>query len=148
MIESVRTIILQNEAPEYGTPAEIFFTTIQDILINRWNKNCTPFHCLAHSLNPKYYSSEWLSGGTSRRFPPRMDHELSKGREEAFRRIYQDRASFDEVEAGFIDFSTARGRFSSYDVLKDRGAKKPHAWWETHGSACPPLQKLAMRILS
>ena len=76
MIESMRTIILQNESPEYGTPTEIFFTTIQDILISRWNKNCTPLHCLAHSLNPKYYSSEWLSGGTSRRFPPHMDHEL------------------------------------------------------------------------
>ena len=35
MIESVRTIILQNESPEYGTPTEIFFTTIQDILISR-----------------------------------------------------------------------------------------------------------------
>jgi hypothetical protein len=148
MIESMRTIILQNESPEYGTSAEIFFTTIQDILINRWNKNCTPLHCLAHSLNPKYYNCEWLSGGTSRRFPPHMDHELSEGRKEAFRRIYQDRASFDEVEAGFIDFSTANGRFSSYDVLRDRGAKKPHAWWATHGAAWPPLQEFAMRILS
>jgi hypothetical protein len=139
MIESMRTIILQNESPEYGTPAEILFTTIQDILISRWNKNYTPLHCLAHSLNPKYYSSEWLSGGTSRRFLPHMDHELSEGRKEAFRQIYQDRASFDEVEAGFIDFSTASRRFSSYDVLRDRGAKKPHAWWATHGVACPPL---------
>jgi hypothetical protein len=148
MIESMRTIILQNESLEYGTPAEIFFTTIQDILISRWNKNCTPLHYLAHSLNPKYYNNEWLSGGTSRRFLSHMDHELSKGRKEAFRQIYQDRASFDEVEAGFIDFSTANERFSSYDVLKDRGAKKPHAWWATHGASCPPLQELAMRILS
>jgi len=28
MIESVRTIILQNESHEYGTPTKIFFTTI------------------------------------------------------------------------------------------------------------------------
>jgi hypothetical protein len=88
MIESMRTIILQNESLEYGTPAEIFFTTIHDILISRWNKNCSPLHCLAHSLNPKYYNNEWLSGGTSRRFPPHMDHELSEGRKEAFRQIY------------------------------------------------------------
>jgi hypothetical protein len=111
MIESMRTIILQIESLEYGTLAKIFFTTIQDILIRRWNKNCTTLHCLAHSLNPKYYSNEWLSGGTSHRFPPHMDHELSEGRKEAFRRLYQDRASFDEVEAGFMDFSTANGRF-------------------------------------
>jgi hypothetical protein len=148
MIESMRTIILQNESPEYGTPTKIFFTTIHDILISKWNKNCSPLHCLAHSLNPEYYNSEWLNGGTSRRFPPHMDHELSEGRKEAFRQIYQDRASFDEVEAGFIDFSTASERFSSYDVLRDRGAKKPHAWWATHGETCPPLHELAMRILS
>jgi hypothetical protein len=148
MIESMRTIILQNESLEYGTPAEIFFTTIQGILISKWNKNCTHLHCLAHSLNPKYYNSEWLSGGTSHRFSPHMDHELSEGRKEAFRRLYEDRASFDEVEAGFIDFSTASGRFSNYDVLRDKGAKKLDAWWATRGAACPPLQELAMRILS
>jgi hypothetical protein len=88
MIESMRTIILQNESSEYGTPTKIFFTTIQDILISRWNKNCTPLHCLAYSLNPKYYNSEWLSRGTSCKFPPHMDHELSEGREEAFRQIH------------------------------------------------------------
>jgi hypothetical protein len=47
-----------------------------------------------------------ISTGTSRRFPSHMDHELSEGRKEAFRRIYHDRASFDEVEARFIDFSS------------------------------------------
>jgi hypothetical protein len=124
MIKFMRTIILQNEFPDYETLTKIFFTTLQDILISNWNKNCTHLHCLAHSLSPKYYNSEWFSGGTSRRFPPHMDHELSEGRKEAFRRLYQDRASFDEVEAGFIDFSTTNDRFSSYDVLRDRGAKK------------------------
>ena len=77
-----------------------------------------------------------------------MDHEILEGRKEAFIRIYQYRASFEEVEVGFIDFSTANGRFSSYDVLRDRRVKKPHAWWETHGATCPPLQELAMRLLS
>jgi hypothetical protein len=39
---------------------------------------------------------------------------------DAFRRIYQDRASLDEVE-GFVEFSTNTKRFGGYDVLKDRG---------------------------
>jgi hypothetical protein len=91
-------------------------------------------------LNPKHYSSEWLNGETSRRFPPHTDHELSEGRKEAFRWLYQDRASPDEVEAGFVEFSTANERFSSYDVLRDKGAKNPYAWWATHGAASPPLQ--------
>jgi hypothetical protein len=138
MIECVRTIILQNDSPKYGTSSEIFFTTIQDILISGWDKNCTHLHCLAHTLNPKYYSNDWLSGGTSCRFPPHMDYELSHGRKDAFRLIYQYRASLDEVEDGFVEFST--GRFASYDVLRDRGVKKHYAWWATHGAACLLLQ--------
>ena len=88
MIESVRTIILQSECPEYETSPEAFFTVIQDILVSRWDKNCTPLHCLAHSLNPKYYSHEWLNGGSSRRFPPHMDAEISQGRKDALRSIF------------------------------------------------------------
>jgi hypothetical protein len=33
-------------------------------------------------------------------------------------------------------------------VLRDRGAKKPYAWWATHGAACPLIQQLVMRLLS
>jgi hypothetical protein len=88
MIESVKTIILQHECPEYGTSTKTLFTTIHDILISRWDKNCTPLHCLAHSLNPKYYSNDWLNGGPSHRFPPHMDGDISQGRKDAFRWIY------------------------------------------------------------
>lgn len=56
MIESVKTIVMENECPGYETSAESLSSTIQDILISRWDKNCTPLHFLAHSLNPKYYS--------------------------------------------------------------------------------------------
>eukprot|EP00253_Pinus_taeda_P006079 PITA_06079 len=119
MIESVTSIILQSECPEYETSPEAFCDTIQDILVNRWDKNCTPLHCLAHSLNPKYYSHEWLNGGPSCRFPPHMD-----------------------------EFSTGTGRFAGYDVIRDRGAKKPYSWWANHGATSPPLQQLAMRLLS
>ena len=80
MIESVRSIILQSECPQYETSPEAFCDTIHDILVRRWDKNCTPLHCLAHSLNPKYYNHEWLNGGPSRRFPPHMDGEISQGK--------------------------------------------------------------------
>jgi hypothetical protein len=77
MIESVKFVILEHECCEYGTLTKTLFTTIQDILIHERDKNCTPLHCLAHSLNPKYYSNDWLNGGPSRRFPPHMDSEIS-----------------------------------------------------------------------
>ena len=69
MIESMRTIVIENECPEYETSAENLWSTLQDILISRWEKNCTPLHCLAHSLNPKFYSQELINGGPSHRVP-------------------------------------------------------------------------------
>ncbi|KAH9291904.1 hypothetical protein KI387_042908, partial [Taxus chinensis] len=77
MIEAVKTFVVENECPEYGTSTKILFTTIQDIFITKWEKNCTPLHCLAHSLNPKYYNDGWLNGGPSHRFPPHVDREIS-----------------------------------------------------------------------
>ena len=52
MIEKVKAIIYQHEGledKEYSS----FWSVVYDILIDRWTKNCTPLHCLAHSLNPK-----------------------------------------------------------------------------------------------
>ena len=63
-------------------------------------------------------------------------------------RIFQDRASFLEVEEGFVEFSTSTRRFGGYDVLGDRRVKDANAWWATHGAACPVLQQLALRVLS
>ena len=37
------------EDDEYNS----FWGVVYDILIDRWTKNCTPLHCLAHFLNPK-----------------------------------------------------------------------------------------------
>jgi hypothetical protein len=116
----VKNIILQNECPECGKSAETLFTTTQDILTSKRDKNRTPLHRLVHSLNPKYYSNDWLNGEPSRRFPTHMDGQISQGRKDAFRRIYQDRASLDEVEEGFVAFSTSTRRFGSYDVLRDK----------------------------
>ena len=109
MIESVRSIILQHECPEYETSPEAFCDTIQNILVSRWDNNCTPLHCLAHSLNPKYYSHEWLNGGPSRRFPPHMDGEISQGRKDTFRQVFHDRVLLDQVEDAFAEFSTGTG---------------------------------------
>eukprot|EP00253_Pinus_taeda_P027241 PITA_27241 len=138
----------KSECPEYETSLETFCGTIQDILVSRWDKNCTPLHCLADSLNPKYYNHEWLNGGPSRKFPPHMDGEISQGRKDAFRRVFHDKALLDEVEDAFAEFSTGIGRFARYDVIRDRGAKKPYSWWENHEATSPSLQQLAMSLLS
>ena len=77
-----------------------------------------------------------------------MDRDISQGRKIAFRQLFQDRDLLDEVEAVFVDFSCGIGRFGGYDVVGDKGVKKPYNWWATHGATCPILQKLALRIIS
>ncbi|GMI96415.1 hypothetical protein HRI_003310800 [Hibiscus trionum] len=41
------------------------------IIIARWTKSYTPLHCLAHSLNPRFYSDGWLTEDLSRVAPHR-----------------------------------------------------------------------------
>ena len=126
MIESMRTIVRENEYLEYETSTNNLWATIQDILITKRDNNCTPLHCLSHSLNPKFYSQEWLNGGPSHRVPPHMDGDISWGRKIAFMRLFRDRDLFDEVEEGFVEFSTTTRRFRGYDVVGDTGVKKPY----------------------
>jgi hypothetical protein len=124
MIESVKTVIIQNECPKYGTSIDIFFTTIQDISITKWDKNCTPLHYLmAHSLNPRHCNNDRLNGGPSCRFPNQIDGKILQWRKETFKRIYRDVASFYEVVQGFVEFSFGTRRFQSYDMLVDRGLR-------------------------
>ena len=52
MIETVKAAIYRHEGLE-NDEYSLFFNVVYDILIDRWTKNCTPLHCLAHSLNPK-----------------------------------------------------------------------------------------------
>ena len=50
MIENVKKETYQHEEDYEKSP---FYDMVHNILIERWTKNCTPLHCLAHSLNPK-----------------------------------------------------------------------------------------------
>ena len=52
MIEKVNAAIYRHEGLEDDEYSS-FWSVVYDILIDRWTKNCTPLHCLAHSLNPK-----------------------------------------------------------------------------------------------
>ena len=52
MIENVKKEIYQHESKEDYEESP-FYDVVHNILIERWTKNCTPLHCLAHSLNPK-----------------------------------------------------------------------------------------------
>ena len=54
-----------------------------------------------------------------------MDGEISQGMNLAFRSLFHDRDLLDEVEEGFVEFSTATRRFGGYDVVGDRELRSP-----------------------
>ncbi|XP_020242938.1 uncharacterized protein LOC109821157 [Asparagus officinalis] len=54
MIENVNVVIYRHEGKIKNDPSS-FYDVVHKILVDRWNKRNTPLHCLAHSLNPRYY---------------------------------------------------------------------------------------------
>uniref|UniRef100_A0A151UG35 BED-type domain-containing protein n=1 Tax=Cajanus cajan TaxID=3821 RepID=A0A151UG35_CAJCA len=78
MIEKVKTSIYRYEGKELNDTST-FYEVVYSILIDRWTKSCTPLHCMAHSLNPRYYSDEWLQEAPNR-ISPHEDEEISMER--------------------------------------------------------------------
>ena len=52
MIENVKKEIYRHKGKEDYEESP-FYDVVHNIRIERWTKNCTPLHCLAHFLNPK-----------------------------------------------------------------------------------------------
>ncbi|XP_025884405.2 uncharacterized protein [Solanum lycopersicum] len=87
MIEKVKKVIFEHEGKDLISGQSIFFDTIHDILVARWNKSNTPLHCMAHSLVPKYYHESWLEGENGiRKLAPNEDSEISLNRVKCFQR--------------------------------------------------------------
>ncbi|KAL4611970.1 hypothetical protein ACB092_08G164500 [Castanea dentata] len=103
MIEKVKAVIYRHEGLEDDQHSS-FWSVVYDILIDRWTKNCTPLHCLAHSLNPKYYSIEWLSENP-KRIAPHRDYEISMERSKCLNRYFEDENELSVVKLKFAAFS-------------------------------------------
>ncbi|XP_030945945.1 uncharacterized protein LOC115970452 [Quercus lobata] len=123
---------------------KLILGVVYDILIDRWTKNSTPLHCLAHSLNPKYYSIEWISENP-KRIPPHRDHEISMERSKCLEQYFEDENDLTVVKYEFAKFSG--GRFPSPSALTDRWTLLPLVWWQYHGFAFPTLQTLTLKLL-
>ena len=52
MIEKVKSEIYKKEKRPV-IEVSPFYTVVHEILVDRWAKNNTTLHCLAHSLNPR-----------------------------------------------------------------------------------------------
>ncbi|CAM8883081.1 unnamed protein product [Rhodiola kirilowii] len=83
MIEKVKKVIYEHENIDEAETST-FYDVVHKILVARWAKSNTPLHCLAHSLNPRYYSHEWLTEDATR-VPPHTDAEISRGGQKSHR---------------------------------------------------------------
>uniref|UniRef100_A0A2N9FGM0 Reverse transcriptase Ty1/copia-type domain-containing protein n=1 Tax=Fagus sylvatica TaxID=28930 RepID=A0A2N9FGM0_FAGSY len=110
-----------------------FYNVVYDVLIDRWIKNCTPLHCMAHSLNLKYYSTEWLELSPNR-VPPHQDLEISEERNKCLERYFLDDHERTLAKTEFGKFS--RGIINSkihIAMVKDRSEIDAIDWnWSTY----------------
>ncbi|KAJ1384591.1 Ribonuclease H-like superfamily [Sesbania bispinosa] len=109
-------------------------------------ESSTPLYCSAHSLNPRYYSHEWLSGD-SNRVRPHHDLELTRERMKCFKRYFVDAEVRRQVNVEFANFTDGRDGFDDIDSLSDRGKMDAKSWRLVHGAHAPILQKVALKLL-
>ncbi|KAK7316614.1 hypothetical protein RJT34_00206 [Clitoria ternatea] len=145
MIEKVKATIYRHEGKE-ASEVSNFFEVVHKILNLRWSKSCTPLHCLAHSLNPRYYSAAWLSEAPNR-LPPHQDEEVCRERNKCLKRYFPTAEERRKIFLEFSKFSSCAGDFASFDSIEDRWNLPPKEWWVMHGSHTPLLQKLALKLL-
>ncbi|XP_062196874.1 uncharacterized protein LOC133899819 [Phragmites australis] len=146
MIEKVKKEIYLWEGNEQNEESNLF-SVIHKILIDRWTKGNNPLHCLAHSLNPRYYSKNWLDGGVGR-VPPHKDIEVSKMRMDCFKKFFPIQEELTKVKEEYARFSTCSEEFNDHDSIRDRWLCDPMTWWSNHGQYIPLLQSLAIRLIS
>ncbi|XP_074342711.1 uncharacterized protein LOC141680360 [Apium graveolens] len=145
MIEKVKNIIYRHEKKELFEESP-FYDVVYTILIARWTKSSSPIHCFAHSLNPRYYSYNWLNGAPNR-LPPHQDIELSRERNKYIKRYFPDGEARKAVSIEHAQFSGQMDIFGNADSIEDRGTMDPKMWWLVHGASAPNILKIALKLL-
>ncbi|XP_028110185.1 uncharacterized protein LOC114308719 [Camellia sinensis] len=145
MIEKVKASIFRHEG-KLDHEESIVYSVVHNILVERWAKSNTPLHCLAHSLNPRYYSSTWLNENPNC-VPPHRDEEISSMRNKCFKKYFSDLEERRVVNVEYAKFSGGLDMFGDFDSKIDRGVLDPLIWWFTRGSPAPMLQSLALKFL-
>ncbi|KAK1591824.1 hypothetical protein Q3G72_014238 [Acer saccharum] len=145
MIEKVKNAIYTKERKREDETS-IFYEVAYEILIDRWNKNNTPLHCLAHSLNPRYYSDQWLNEDP-KRVSPHKDPVVSKERVKCFKKYFPNSDERNKVAIKYASFIDRSGVFGECDSITNRYDMDPKTWWLLHGSHAPLLQSIALKLL-
>ncbi|GJN25599.1 hypothetical protein PR202_gb13445 [Eleusine coracana subsp. coracana] len=145
MIDKVKSIIFSREGLGLHDTS-LFFNTIDDILQQCWLKSSTPLHCLAHSLNPRYYCQQCLNEVPGR-IPPHEYGEISEERNTCFKKFFPIADDLRNIKKQFADYSLNRGVFANPDAIEDSAHFDPLQWWGTYGARTPELKELAFKLL-
>ncbi|GKA34225.1 hAT dimerization domain, ribonuclease H-like domain protein, partial [Tanacetum coccineum] len=146
MIEKVKFEIYKKEKRP-TSQRSLFYDVVKDILVARWTKNNTPLHCLAHSLNPRYYSDAWLLEDSTRSAPHR-DAEISQERINCFRRLFPSADEHSMVLNEYAMFSMKSGVFSDLTSISMMGTMEPKSrnpnddekMWDVGGDAFDSME--------
>nr|GEW35197.1 hypothetical protein [Tanacetum cinerariifolium] len=141
MIEKVKIEIYKKEKHP-TSQLSLFYDVVHGILVARWAKNNTPLHCLAHSLNPWYYSDAWLLEDSTRSAPHR-DAEISQERMKCFQRLFPNDDEHSIVLDEYAMFSMKSGFFSDLTSISMMGTMERKIWnpnddvkmWDVGGDA-------------
>ncbi|XP_050379561.1 uncharacterized protein LOC126796890 [Argentina anserina] len=150
MIEKVKKAIY---TPEFANVLSIhcdasrFYDVVYSTLIARWTKSSTSLYCMAHSLNPKYYSSQWLEEDLNW-VAPHRDTELTNERRRCLIKLYPDPQVRNKVMEEYGYFSLNMGDYSRPDALENKFYFEPLIWWASYGASTPRLQSLALRLVN
>nr|XP_043631554.1 uncharacterized protein LOC122603007 [Erigeron canadensis] len=128
-----------------------YFSEVEQIVLQRWEKMTIPLHCLGFALNPKFYDRSYLEklapGGMPRK-APNKDSEVVNGVMEAFQRIAEDDDEFTIYRDQYAFFHTKKGIYAKKTTQADAMTMDPIDWWSTYGSATPQLAEVAIKVLS
>ncbi|XLS75709.1 hypothetical protein HN51_032574, partial [Arachis hypogaea] len=145
MIKKVKSAIYLYERKDEQESSS-FYDVVHSILVQRWTKSSTLLHCLAHSLNPRSYSHQWLREDLTR-VSPHQDIEITNERVKCLKRYFPNEEERRKVNIELASFSDGRGVFDDYDSLNDRGIVDAKSWWLIHDSKAKFLQLIALRLL-
>ncbi|CAL8168316.1 unnamed protein product [Prunus armeniaca] len=145
MIEKVKAAIYRKEHKQLHEQSD-FLNVVYHIILERLTKSSTPLHCLAHSLNPKFYSPEWLQEDPSR-VAPHQDAEITRERKNYLEKYFSDDRARRDINVEYASFSMCLDDFGAIDAMNDRFHMEPMVWWIVHGSSTPNLQSIALKLL-
>ncbi|KAK9045895.1 hypothetical protein V6N11_051798 [Hibiscus sabdariffa] len=127
------------------------FSSMEQILVTRWDKMTIPLHCLGFALTPRFYDHIYLEtpapGGFTRR-APNLDKEVVMGCMEAFGKIAENTYEEKQLRDQFAEFQLKKGIYSMPQAQMDAVTMDAIDWWSIYGSQTPELAEVAKKVLS